>query len=52
MDITDLKARTEHAERFAIAKAMCGQWTKADDEGLAALYAARQRIYEEGTTHG
>jgi len=51
MDLSDLNERIERAERFAIAKAMCGKWTKADDEELAALYAVRHRIYEGGSTH-
>lgn len=51
MDLRDLNERIERAERFAIAKAMCGRWTNTDDEELAALYAERHRIYEEGITH-
>ncbi|HWV50747.1 MAG TPA: hypothetical protein VN035_14955 [Microbacterium sp.] len=51
MDLHTLNAHIERTERAAIAKAMCGRWTKADDEELAALYAERHRIYEEGTNH-
>lgn len=43
----DLNARIERAQRVAMGKALCGQWTKADDEALAALYAERRRLYEE-----
>lgn len=52
MNLRDLNERIERAERFAIAKAMCGKWTQRDDEELSALYAERHRIHEEGTTHG
>lgn len=51
MGLDDLNARIERAERFAIVKAMCGKWTKRDDEELSALYAERHRIYEEGISH-
>ncbi|MEP6477918.1 MAG: hypothetical protein ABJB03_00880 [Rhodoglobus sp.] len=47
MTLDDLNARIERAERAAMGKAMSGQWTKADDEALAALYDERRRVYEE-----
>lgn len=47
MTLDDLNERIERAERIAVGKAMCGQWTKADDEALAALYDERRRRYEQ-----
>jgi hypothetical protein len=47
----DLAALILRTERAAIAKAMCGQWTEADEAYLAALYADRRRLIEEGTRH-
>lgn len=44
--LDDLDARIERAERIALGKAMCGQWTKADDEALAAPYDQRRRRYQ------
>lgn len=46
-ELDDLDARILRAERIAIGRAMCGQWTKADDEALAALYDERRRLYEQ-----
>lgn len=45
--LDDLDARIERAERIAMGKAMCGQWTKDDDKALAALYDERRRRYEQ-----
>ncbi|WP_448656544.1 hypothetical protein [Microbacterium lacticum] len=45
--LDDLDARIERAERSAMGKAMCGQWTKADDEAMAALYDERRRRYDQ-----
>lgn len=50
-ELTTLAALILRTERAAIAKAMCGQWTDADDARLAALYAERSRIHEKGTHH-
>ena len=47
-DRADINARIERAERTAIGKSMSGQWTKADDEALAALYDERRRNYQRG----
>lgn len=51
MHIHELNTRIERAEQIAIGTAMCGQWTRIDDDELAALYAERRRMNEEGTTH-
>ena len=47
MTLDDLNARIDRAERIAIGKAMCGQWTEADDEALAALYDERRRTRDD-----
>lgn len=46
-ELVALNARIESAERIAIGKAMCGQFSKADDQALAALYDERYRLYDE-----
>ncbi len=46
-ELDALNARILRAERIAIGESMCGQWTKADDEALAALYDERRRLYEQ-----
>lgn len=50
-NLTALNTLIARKERAAIAKAMCGQWTDADDARLAALYAERRLIHEKGTHH-
>lgn len=47
MTLDDLDARIERAERIAIGKSLVGQWSKSDDEALAALYDERRRRYEQ-----
>lgn len=49
--LDDLDARIERAERSAMGKATSGQWTKADDEALAALYDERRRRYAQRRAH-
>lgn len=52
-ELAELNARIERAERIAMGKAMCGQWTPEDDQRLAALYDERRSLYRaKGNDHG